>query len=238
MKPRIHKLSQKYYGDHVGGTTLFRNMVRSYLTRDSIVLDAGAGSGIGFQHDFRGKVRKVVGLDVVDEVADNPFLDEWVKADICITPFDDCYFDVIFSTYVFEHIQNTAAMVKEIYRILKPGGVLVVRTPNLWHYTTTFSRYTPYWIHKLFRVHLEDAATEDVFPTVYRINTKRKMTKLFKACNFEIDTIQMVERVPSYLMWSVPAFLLGVLYERVVNRFNFLSFFRANIFAVLRKPSV
>ena len=237
MKPRICKFLQRYYSDYVDGTTLFRNMVSSYLTEDSIVLDAGAGNGTGFQHDFCGRVRKVVGLDIVDEVADNPFLDEWVKADICDMPFDDCQFDVIYSTYVFEHIQKPSAMVKEFHRVLKPGGVVVFRTPNLWNYTTIFSRYTPYCIHKLFRTHLSDVHAEDVFPTVYRINTKRKVIKLFNECGFEVDIIQMIEREPSYLMWSAIAFLLGVLYERVLNRFDSLSCFRANIFAVFRRPA-
>jgi len=237
MKPKIYELLEKYYSNYVGGTTLFRHLVYSHLTKDSIILDVGAGDGTGFQHDFRGRVKKIVGLDVIDEVAENPFLDEWVKSDICDTPFDDCCFDVIYSTYVFEHIQNSQAMVKEIHRILKPGGVVIVRTPNLWHYTVMLSRFTPYWIHTLLRTRVQNSRAEDVFPTVYRINTKSKIAKVFKTCGFEIDTIQMIEREPSYLTWSALAFLFGVAYERMVNRFDFLSCFRANIFAVFRKPA-
>ena len=204
VKTTIQGLLRKYYGGYVGGTALFRSVVCSHLTKDSIVLDVGAGNGTGFQFDLRDEAKKIVGLDVSDEVALNPFLDEWVKADICDTPFDDCHFDVIYSNYVFEHIERPSAMVEELFRISKPGGVVVVRTPNLWHYTATVSRCTPHWFHTLFRTRLKNARAEDVFPTVYRINTRGRIAEIFKASNFEIDTILMVEREPSYLMWSLP----------------------------------
>lgn len=46
----------------------------------------------------------------------------------------------------------------------------------------------------------------------------------------------LVEREPSYMMFSGLAFLLGYCYERLVNASEALATFRANIFAVLRKP--
>ncbi len=48
-------------------------------------------------------------------------------------PFEDEYFDVIYSADVFEHITlaTKEAVVKELYRVLKPGGRVVIKTPNL-----------------------------------------------------------------------------------------------------------
>jgi hypothetical protein len=46
----------------------------------------------------------------------------------------------------------------------------------------------------------------------------------------------MVEPEPSYLMFSVPSFLMGVTYERLVNGVNSLAGFRACIFGCFRKP--
>jgi len=48
-------------------------------------------------------------------------------------PFPDASFDHIFSEHLFEHLTYPQAinMLKESYRVLKPGGVMRVATPNL-----------------------------------------------------------------------------------------------------------
>ena len=45
-------------------------------------------------------------------------------------PFDDASFDVITIVHVIEHVNDPVATLKEIYRILKPGGTLVLETPT------------------------------------------------------------------------------------------------------------
>lgn len=51
----------------------------------------------------------------------------------CLLPFEDETFDIVYSADVFEHIMLSTkqAAVKEIYRVLKPGGRVVIKTPNL-----------------------------------------------------------------------------------------------------------
>ena len=46
--------------------------------------------------------------------------------------FDDNYFDVVFSADFFEHIsyEQKNQVVSEIYRVLKPGGGITIKTPN------------------------------------------------------------------------------------------------------------
>ena len=45
-------------------------------------------------------------------------------------PFDDNEFDVVFSKSVIEHIHNPAHLMKEILRILKPGGIIIGLIPE------------------------------------------------------------------------------------------------------------
>jgi len=46
-------------------------------------------------------------------------------------PFKDDYFDFVFAGEVIEHILDTKAFLIEIHRVLKPGGYVVITTPNL-----------------------------------------------------------------------------------------------------------
>ena len=47
--------------------------------------------------------------------------------------FENKSFDIVFSRDLFEHIENATKtlVVKESYRVLKPGGKTVIKTPNL-----------------------------------------------------------------------------------------------------------
>ncbi len=45
--------------------------------------------------------------------------------------FPDNQFDVVVASHIIEHLNNTDLFLQEIYRVLKPGGYLVIATPNL-----------------------------------------------------------------------------------------------------------
>ncbi len=51
-------------------------------------------------------------------------------ADILDYPAQDEFFDIIFFNHVIEHIPNDAGVLNAIYRILRPGGLLILGTPN------------------------------------------------------------------------------------------------------------
>lgn len=65
-----------------------------------------------------------------------------------ILPFEDNYFDVVFSKSVLEHIHKPENYLSEILRVLKPGGLFIVMVPD-WHtqmyiYYDDFSHVQPY----------------------------------------------------------------------------------------------
>ena len=67
------------------------------------------------------------------------------------------------------------------------------------------------------------------------MNTRQTVRRVLIQAGFFEEELLTVETEPSYLMFSVPSFLLGVAYERLVNRFPFLSGFRACLFGCFRK---
>ena len=46
-----------------------------------------------------------------------------VKADITNLPFNDDSFDIVFCNHVLEHIQDDTKAMKELYRVMKKGGM-------------------------------------------------------------------------------------------------------------------
>ncbi|NQV93136.1 class I SAM-dependent methyltransferase [Candidatus Kaiserbacteria bacterium] len=65
-----------------------------------------------------------------------------------IMPFENDYFDYIYTTSVFEHVSDLTTMLNEIYRVLKPGGKVYISFPNrLWpketHTGIWFANYLP-----------------------------------------------------------------------------------------------
>jgi ubiquinone/menaquinone biosynthesis C-methylase UbiE len=63
----------------------------------------------------------------------NGFEPNAVVADCTALPFPDNSFDIVFSGDVFEHItyEQKDKCVREIYRVLKPGAIVTIKTPNL-----------------------------------------------------------------------------------------------------------
>lgn len=67
-------------------------------------------------------------------------------------PFDDCVFDSVFSSEVFEHVFNLPEILSEIRRVLKPGGKLLISCPFAiceHEQPNDFARYTSFAIRHL-----------------------------------------------------------------------------------------
>ena len=186
------------------------------------VLDAGAGAGELFPHDYRALCREVVGVDLDPRVVRNPTLTRGVVASLDAMPFPEGAFDLVFSRWVFEHLPDPARVAAEFHRVLRPGGRVVVITPNRWHYMTAISSFTSLGFHRRLNGRL-GRACDDVFPTRYRANTEGALRRAFEASGFETEALLHLERAPNYLVFHPATFLAGVAYERLVNASEHLA---------------
>jgi len=86
---------------------------------------------------FYSRFRKMDNLDYITTDLNSPLAD--VKADICNLPFQENEFDFIICNHVLEHISDDTKAMKEIYRILKPGGTAILQVPYRADLEKTFS---------------------------------------------------------------------------------------------------
>lgn len=231
---RVAQLMERFYGRQTNGTMEFHNLIASELRQEHIVLDLGCGPGRK-ETDFRKACAFVVGCDYTNAVARNAFVSAGLRGDAYKLPFKDESFDAVITDFVLEHLEFADQAASEIARVLKPGGSLFFRTPNLYHYVTFISRITPHSFHERVVRKLEESEEAEPFQTFYRMNTQRDVRQVFSRAGLEPAELRMVEKEPHYLTFAAPAFLLGCCYERVVNKFESLSGLRSNIFGVFRK---
>jgi SAM-dependent methyltransferase len=213
-------------------------MIARHLRPDAHVLDAGAGRGEMFPYDLRDRVARMAGVDLDPAVLRNPNLSEAAIADLTDLPYGDREFDVVFSKFVFEHLERPATVLRELHRVLRPGGHLLIHTPNRWHYVTLAAAITPTPVHEWYRTKLgwERAGT---FATRYLANDVRTIERLAARTGFAVRSVELLESKPAYLALHPLAYRAGILYERLVNRFSALARFRVNILADLeavRRP--
>jgi 2-polyprenyl-3-methyl-5-hydroxy-6-metoxy-1,4-benzoquinol methylase len=97
------------------------------------VLDVGCGEG-RFAAALAGTGAQVVGIDVAEEPlrrarAQHPDLDVRLVALEGPWPLQDASFDVVWAGETIEHVQDTAAWLSEVRRVLRSGGELLLSTP-------------------------------------------------------------------------------------------------------------
>jgi SAM-dependent methyltransferase len=231
----IHWLNQRFYPGYVSESDRLHGSIVENLGPRTRILDLGCGGGLLFPHDYRGQQRRVVGVDLDDAIWQNRIVDDGVVAVAEKLPFADGSFDLVYSRYVFEHLPDPGEALREIARVLAPGGHCIILTPNIRHYVPLIARLTPTGFHKLFNSRLRRRAEADTFPTLYRANTAGTLTRLAARAGMAPASVQLIETRPNYLMWSAPSFILGIAYERIVNSIEALSALRVNILATFRK---
>lgn len=102
---------------------------------DCKVLDAACGAGYG-TYMLSKNASEVTGMDYSAETVS--FASENYKAgnvkfvtgDVTSMPFDNGSFDLITAFEIFEHVENPQNMLKEMSRVLRKDGIVLISTPN------------------------------------------------------------------------------------------------------------
>jgi SAM-dependent methyltransferase len=207
----------------VDGTIRFYFRVNALIDSQSVIVDYGCGRGaygedvVQARRDLRvlrGKVKRVIGLDVDLAGEQNPYLDEFHILKDEHWPLPDDSADLCICDHVLEHLQNPDQFFSEARRVLKLGGYICVRTPNLWNYIALMSKLVPNKSHAQIVTKVKERTRSvDVFPTLYRCNTIPAIRRGLDRYGFT-HAVYGIAPEPSYLSFSRLVYRLGVLYHR------------------------
>ena len=97
---------------------------------DMLEFGAGAGSLVKMLRTA-GFTGRITAADILPRPEDVDAGTSWVEGDLNEPlPLGDRAFDAIISTEVIEHLENPRATFREFGRLLRPGGVIILTTPN------------------------------------------------------------------------------------------------------------
>ncbi len=121
-------------GTEHGDRRVREHIISNITKKAGVVLDVGCGSA-WVAKNLCPKNYEVVSMDIsldntTKALQKYPFENHSaVIADVFSLPFNTNVFDYIIASEIIEHVVDPAAFVKNLIRVLKPGGKLIVTTP-------------------------------------------------------------------------------------------------------------
>ena len=111
-------------------------------------------------------------------------------------PFADGSFDLVTANMVMEHIEQPQELLKEVRRVLVPGGRFVFFTPYSGYYAVAIAKLIPDFLKKPFIKWLEGREAVDVFPTHYKVNTPKAILRVAGASGLAVEEVRMIGPKP------------------------------------------
>jgi len=195
-------------------------IVRGRLTPDSRVLDLGCGRG-GVVELFWREIKVAAGLDpdtasLTDHRAPGMPVIRGVGESL---PFVDQSFDMIVCLWVLEHLKEPLATLREVHRVLRPGGHFIFVTPNLSNPVMLLNRIGKALppLQRRLVPRLYGRVEADTFRVQYRANTAGAIRGLASTVGLQVDELRAVPD-PTYLALNGWMFRASVVSERLMPK--------------------
>jgi SAM-dependent methyltransferase len=226
----------RYFQDCEHPYRSFEKRIVSLIQPQYVVVDAGCGRYGETIRSISQYARIAIGLDLSafsSDLVNSPV--RLLRNDLTNIALADKSVDLVFSRSVFEHLRDPGRVYREIGRILKPTGLLVFLTSNIWDYASVLARIIPNRYHAAILAATEGRPDEDTFPTFYGSNSYRSILRLAKDAGLELMSFDYLSQYPNYFMFSPVLFYLGMLYTKATERIRLLKFLRGWLLVTLRR---
>ena len=125
------------------------------------VLDAGCGTGYGAETLARAGAESVAAFDISLEAIENAraragALVDFSVGELARLPYRERSFDLVTCFEAIEHVEDPHAALDELRRVLEPGGLLLISTPN----RGVYAEGNPHHLHEFSSTEFEAAVGE------------------------------------------------------------------------------
>jgi len=185
---------------HVNRYRIVNNLVKSKFKTGMKILDVGCGSC-----NWNMQKLDVYGIDLNENLLklakDKKRLSDYKVADLYDAAIPNESFDIVVASEVIEHIHDYQRAIKEIMRILKPGGYAVISVP--------FDTFSSFWKYLFF---FQCLIQGYIFRNAYYRKqcghvqhfSKEKLETAFAGQGFNIDTSFVMRRFSIFLAAQKP----------------------------------
>ena len=139
------------------------------------ILDVACGDGYGSAALLKAGAKSLVGVDVDAATCDYARRKYHIDArqgDAAALPFPAGSFDLVVSFETIEHVPEPTRFLDECARVLRPGGVLVMSTPNVTVYNPTQDpSHNPFHCSEMTEADFRSA-----------INSRFRLSRLYSQC--------------------------------------------------------
>lgn len=216
----------------------FDAIIARHVTSASSVLDAGSGRGDPDLPAVKaGRFAVACDPDVPGLQANN-LIRIRAAAMVEALPFANNSFDVIVCKFVVEHLRTPIDTFKEFFRVLRPGGILALLTPNKYSIFAIISGLIPTTLKQGIKRNLFGGHDEDTFPAYYHANTVGTLNELLHSAGFEEKTIERLAGMWAFFIFASPLALAVRAAERVALAIPGLRASSTHIMGVWQKPTI
>lgn len=182
----------------------YQGIVSGLVSEKSKWIDVGGGKTV-FPNDQKlacelaKRCSLLVSVDPSDNIEQNEIAHERAQTTVEEFASDETY-DLATLRMVAEHVEQPVLLVQSLARLIKPGGHVVIYTPNRWSPAAIAASLVPNRWHHHFTGLLWGVKEEDVFPTRYRMNTRDQLRTLFQeggfkeVAFFKLDNVAVMQR--------------------------------------------
>lgn len=209
------------------------------------ILEAGCGQKWNLKPD--GVAFHITGVDTDAEAMQirrekAKDLDVAVVADLREVDLEPDHFDVVYCSYVLEHVDGAQQVLDRLAAAVRPGGRLIIRVPDGSSVLGYLAKHTPHITHVWFKKYVErfpDAGKPGhaPYPTVYDpVVSAQGLSEWASANGLVVETCYTTNHYIKKFGWFAPVVKVGLRLFAALS-FGRLSADHNNVGFVFRKPA-